>query len=509
MRRWICTTGVAWALYGIVSVWGCATEPTNTVRAALSIELAPTNSGDQQTGTVGATLPNPLRVLVRSGATPVPGVAVYWLANRGALSAARSTTDASGIAIVTWTLDRGAGPEEVAYALSRFQAILSFDTVPHFSAIATPGPAVRLRFVANPSNAFPDRPIIPAVQVGAADAFDNPVTGLAGTIIVALGGPGAGHLSGTTSVSATCDSLGCLASFTELSVDQVGTAYVLTASASGLTAATSAAFDVVAPGAGHIAFESSRDGNAEIYVMNADGSGLTRATSDPATDFLPAWSPDGSRIAFVSTRGGGPHIYTMNPDGSGVTAMPAGLDYAPAWSHDGARLAGGSGYASRCPPRGQPCRRYDQLFVANVDGSGLIIVARGLLPTWSPDGRLAFGNGGLHVIDADGSGPNDLTSVTFDQEPAWSPDGTKIAFISNRGGPYDVFVMSSDGTGITQLTHDQATEGRPAWSPDGTRIAFESDKSGNPQIYVMNADGAELVALTDNAGFNGWPAWAP
>jgi Tol biopolymer transport system component len=69
--------------------------------------------------------------------------------------------------------------------------------------------------------------------------------------------------------------------------------------------------------------------------------------------------------------------------------------------------------------------------------------------------------------------------------------------------------MNADGTGVTQLTHDPAIEGRPAWSPDGTRIAFASDKDGDSEIYVMNDDGSGLIQLTDNSAFDGWPAWAP
>src|SRR5436309_14244184 len=87
---------------------GCGDE-TTAPAATLSIQLAPTNSGDQQTGTVGATLPKPLRVLVLRGSELAPGVSVTWSATQGSLSANRTTTDASGIATVLWTLGTLAG----------------------------------------------------------------------------------------------------------------------------------------------------------------------------------------------------------------------------------------------------------------------------------------------------------------------------------------------------------------------------------------------------------------
>ena len=163
--------------------------------------------------------------------------------------------------------------------------------------------------------------------------------------------------------------------------------------------------------------------------------------------------------------------------------MPAGLDAAPAWSPDGARIAGGSGYASRCPPHGEPCTRYDKLFVANADGSGFTIVARGLRPTWSPDGRIAFESRDIYVMNPDGSGVTNLTNGEGGSLPAWSPDGTRLAFVRYSAGAVHLYVMNADGSGVTQLTHENYHDlGRPAWSPDGTRIAFASDKDGDYEI---------------------------
>ena len=111
---------------------------------------------------------------------------------------------------------------------------------------------------------------------------------------------------------------------------------------------------------------------------------------------------------------------------------------------------------------------------------------------------------------ADLSSIGTLTTSGGDWDPAWSPDGTKIAFASdgaralNHG---DIFVVNSDGSGRTNLTNDPASDDLPAWSPDGTKIAFVSTRGGAHSIFVMNADGTGVTRLTNNAGYDGEPAW--
>src|SRR5207244_7691770 len=119
------------------------------------------------------------------------------------------------------------------------------------------------------------------------------------------------------------------------------------------------------------------------------------------------------------------------------------------------------------------------------------------------NGKIAFYNdngGDIYVVNPDGSGLTPLTSGSgIDVSPAWSADGQKIAFSSNRAGNYDIYVMNADGTGVTRLTTGPADEQDPSWSPDGTQIAFTVYPTAiTSEIYKMNADGSGQTNLTNN-----------
>ena len=111
--------------------------------------------------------------------------------------------------------------------------------------------------------------------------------------------------------------------------------------------------------------------------------------------------------------------------------------------------------------------------------------------------------------DSPNSTPPITNSTANDTFPAWSPDGTKIAFQSDRDGNTNIYVMNTDGTGQVSLTNSPANDSSSTWSPDGTKIAFQSDRDGNSEIYVMNFDGSGQSRLTNNAATDGDPAWSP
>ena len=160
------------------------------------------------------------------------------------------------------------------------------------------------------------------------------------------------------------------------------------------------------------------------------------------------------------------------------------------------------------------------IYTVRSDGMGTVRVtndlARDTDPAWSPDGiRIAFtrqrdGERAIYVVNEDGSDVRRLTPTTWPSfHAAWSPDGTRIAFTSVREGNADVYVTNVDGSGELRLTNNPTIDTDPAWSPDGTRIAFSSDRNGNHDIYAMNADGSGVTRVTNNPTLDRYPAWSP
>jgi hypothetical protein len=163
---------------------------------------------------------------------------------------------------------------------------------------------------------------------------------------------------------------------------------------------------------------------------------------------------------------------------------------------------------------------YWDLYVMQADGLDSVRLTQNAAdntgPSWSPDGdRLAFvsdrdGNREIYVMAADGTDPVNLTQdPAEDWTPTWSPDGTQIAFASFRDGNWEIYVMSSDGTDPQRITNSASADYAPAWSPVGDTIAFVSDRSGNLDIFLMTPDGTDLTPLTTDDATDQAPAWSP
>lgn len=130
---------------------------------------------------------------------------------------------------------------------------------------------------------------------------------------------------------------------------------------------------------------------------------------------------------------------------------------------------------------------------------------------WSPDGtKIAFvsqrsGSNNIWIMNTDGTNQIQLTKMKNAYSPSWSPDGTKIAF-AYLG---NIWTVNIDGTGLTQLTNSPSWEGAPSYSPDGTRIAFHSSVGDSLDIFVINVYGTDRVQLTDHPAADGAPSWSP
>ena len=501
-REWIRLPCSAWASLFVVLVSGCGDETTAPSRAAIGVTVDPpsASTGAGLTLNFTATVTNdPSAQGVTWSVTGCTGGAVVC----GSLTSVTSTT-----AIYT-------APTPV---LSDAHLDITATSVADHSKSSTATVTIGAIGVSvSPTSAIVR---VNGSQTFTATVSNDPsysqvswtVTGCSGGVAVC------GSLTEVTSTTAT---------YTAPTTVPPGGLGVTATSVADNTKSFTASVAVITPGAaGRIAFTSDRSGCAEIWAMNADGSGVVELINSNdhycgANANGAAWSPDGTKIAFYYS----PNVYwaiedivVMNADGSQPHRLipPADTNFVgrtdPAWSPDGTRIAAVGVFLGRYEPR-CGCRvTVSRLVVMNADGRGLVALpVNGQEPAWSPDGRIAFvGSGEIFVMNPDGTGLKNLTNNPAAYGgPAWSPDGTRIAFRSTRTGVSDLYVMNADGSGVTALTADSATEGRPAWSPDGTKITFASTRDGNWEIYTMYADGSGVVRLTDNPALDARPAWSP
>lgn len=253
-----------------------------------------------------------------------------------------------------------------------------------------------------------------------------------------------------------------------------------------------------------------------LWVIDADGSNPRRLVDVGGEDLQ--WSPDGSRFAFVS----GEQIHLMNVDGSGRRALTEGVEYGqdPAWSPDGTKIAFTS-YRDQVPAD-QPLVVDPEIYVMNPDGSGKTRLThdqdRNQDPSWSPDGtKIVFttsvgGDNRIEVMNVDGSGREVVTSDSlWYSDPDWAPGSVEIAFTATRRPDHEIWIslVRADGTGERSLTKGcplPNVDGPPAFSPDGTKILFENSNRDASGINVIDADGSSRTRLT---GGGHSPAWSP
>jgi Tol biopolymer transport system component len=282
---------------------------------------------------------------------------------------------------------------------------------------------------------------------------------------------------------------------------------------------------------GKIVFKSDRSTGTGLYTITSGGSATKIPGTLPGDDHA-AWSPDGSRIAFMG--GSNFEVTVMNANGTGrrqLTATPF-AEEEPTWSPDGSRIA----FAAKDP--NDDTKTDLEIWVINADGSGLTQLTntangvRDTDPAWSPDGdRIAFlsegraddRNSNIYVMDTNPATddainltPDRTTTPVYqhnDEDPAWSPDGTQIVYSTI----HDVWKMNDDGTDDgtdrRNLTGGSGGGAHPAWSPDGSKIVYrraEVVSSGGNNIYVMDAsDGGNKTAVDTTPRTDQKPDWGP
>jgi TolB protein len=260
-----------------------------------------------------------------------------------------------------------------------------------------------------------------------------------------------------------------------------------------------------------IVFSTEEFGPGEIMVMRPDGTGRERITIHPSFDGQAAPSPDGLQIVFVSTRDGvPPSLYVMTADATDVRKL-AERAGEPSWSPDGDWIA------FRVTKDG-PFGQFARIFVIGVDGVGLRQVSDDTPhytsddnPSWSPDGtRILFTRSGeLFTVAPDGSALTQVGACPGPcDEPRWSPDGTEIAFSMSFGGSIDIHRMNADGSSVFRVTTDPAQENYPTWSPDGSQLAFARVVDGLFQIFRVSRDGGTAVKLSTVAAHDFSPFWS-
>lgn len=263
-----------------------------------------------------------------------------------------------------------------------------------------------------------------------------------------------------------------------------------------------------------IAFASNVEGNWDIYLTDSVGKIPVNLTFNPAADYYPSWSPDGKQIAFFSNRDDNHEIYVMQSDGTvqrRLTHHPA-TDKAPSWAPDGRNLAFSSNREG-----------HYNIYILDIKSGVVKNLTKNefvdAIPTWSPDGKeVAFQsqrdfNWDIYIIAVETHKEQRLThQPLMDAYATWSPDGKHIVYCSMRQdvdqADFDLYIMDAEGGGNkTALTDTQIDEAFPAFSPDGSLIAFQSEQNAKWVIHLMNVDGSDRRELINNDGWAAQPKW--
>ncbi|HET6668609.1 MAG TPA: protein kinase [Pyrinomonadaceae bacterium] len=262
------------------------------------------------------------------------------------------------------------------------------------------------------------------------------------------------------------------------------------------------------PDGTRIVFQNVEGTKFNVRAVAVAQRKLYWVTNDLFNNLNPVWSQSGKFIYFSSDRGGGYNVWRVQYSSDGVVASSpqqittgAGQDVELAMSPDGRRLALSilrqNADVWRLPvssETGKPTGEPVELITTTREDSRA---------SWSPDGtKIAFNSdrsGDMNIwlyTFGDGSTKQLTRGPGGDFQGTWSPDGKSIVFFSSRSGNADIWLLEVETSAVKQLTSGSAIEINPFYSPDGKLIAYQSDQTGRPEVWVMNADGSNARQLT-------------
>jgi TolB protein len=255
-----------------------------------------------------------------------------------------------------------------------------------------------------------------------------------------------------------------------------------------------------------IAFISDRTGDSELWVMDWNGDNQKQLTKHNSLALAPSWSPDGKNLVFTSYLRGTPALYLLTPQEGYLKLLwdKGGVNSSGSISPDGGTVAFASSQDGNV-----------DIYTLPIDGGEAqrLTTARGIdtQPAWAPNGRqIAFtstrsGSPQIYLMDSDGSNIRRISfGAYFHDEPTWAYDGTRIACTTRDEGTFQIATIDAVTTERTVISAPGNNES-PCFSPEGSMIAFESDRTGSPQIYITDSNGVPHQLTSQ--GSNHSPTW--
>lgn len=269
-----------------------------------------------------------------------------------------------------------------------------------------------------------------------------------------------------------------------------------------------------------LAFISDRSGYREVWVAFPDGSAARAVTEHQSSAHFPGWTPDGESLVYTSYRyQQRPWLFVASRAGRRSGRLLRGFP------HQGTQIY--RGVFAPLPGRlalVMSRKGASEIYIAGrrvLDGESTKLgrLTRNrhidISPSWSPDGsQLAYvsdrtGSPEIYVVSAKGGRARRLTfGGAYNTAPAWSPSGRWIAYQTRHEGQFDLWLIDPEGRHNQPLVTHPRSDEQPSWSPDGRKLAFQSLRRGRFDIYVIDLDGSKLRRVT-TGGSNTSPAWGP